>query len=142
MEIENSFTKKDNLLFLEELLKTHKEKIKCIYIDLPFTTKRKFNNKKGEFAYEDTMDDENFLHFLEKRISIAYHLLSSDGFFFLHIDNKIGHYVKILLDQILEKKISLLILLQLELKKMTLILIILMKVMIICFYIENLKMLY
>ena len=104
MEIENSFTKKDNLLFLEELLKTHKEKIKCIYIDPPFTTKRKFNNKKGEFAYEDTMDDENFLHFLEQRISIAYHLLSSDGFFFLHIDNKIGHYVKILLDQIFGKE--------------------------------------
>ena len=104
MEIENSFTKKDNLLFLEELLKTHKEKIKCIYIDPPFTTKRKFNNKKGEFAYEDKMDDDNFLHFLEQRISIAYHLLSSDGFFFLHIDNKIGHYVKILLDQIFGKE--------------------------------------
>lgn len=101
----NSFSQKENLSFLKELLNTCGSGfIKTIYIDPPFTTKQIFKNKNGEFAYSDTLNDDDFLLFLRERIEIAYQLLSDDGFFFLHIDNKIGHYVKILLDNIFDKE--------------------------------------
>lgn len=101
------FKQMDNLLFLDELKeKYHLEgKIKTIYIDPPFTTQRKFNSKKGnQFAYDDLFTDESFLEFLEERIKKAYPLISEDGFLFLHIDNKIGHYVKIMLDKYFGKE--------------------------------------
>lgn len=103
-DLNNSFTKKDNLEFLKSLSKNYKQSIKCIYIDPPFTTKRTFSNKQGEYAYDDVLNDEDFLNFLEERIKLSIDLLREDGFFFIHIDNKIGHYVKILLDKYFGKE--------------------------------------
>lgn len=104
IDLKNSFTKQDNLEFLKKLLKNYKNKIKCIYIDPPFTTKRTFSNKQGDYAYDDVLDDEEFLKFLEDRIVLSTDLLTEDGFFFIHIDNKIGHYVKVLLDKYFGKE--------------------------------------
>lgn len=86
IDLKNSFTKQDNLEFLNNLLKNYKNKIKCIYIDPPFTTKRTFSNKQGDYAYDDVLDDEEFLKFLEDRIVLSIDLLTEDGFFFIHID--------------------------------------------------------
>jgi adenine-specific DNA-methyltransferase len=41
-----------------------------------------------------------FLEFLRRRLILLRELLSPDGSIYLHIDNKIGHYVKILMDEI------------------------------------------
>ncbi len=48
--------------------------------------------------YEDSFDD--FIAFLEPRLLEAYRLLTPDGSFFLHIDYREVHYVKVLLDRI------------------------------------------
>jgi site-specific DNA-methyltransferase (adenine-specific) len=54
--------------------------------------------KVGQKSFGDAFDD--FLGFLEPRLIEAYRLLSENGSFFLHIDYREVHYVKILLDQI------------------------------------------
>ena len=109
----------DNLTLLREL-----ESASCnlIYIDPPFNTGRvqkrdrvlaqkSESGARGGFggalynvqklaspSYQDTFND--FLGFLEPRLQEAYRVLAEDGSFFLHIDYREVHYVKVMLDQI------------------------------------------
>jgi len=97
---ENKFIFGDNLYVLRELLKTHRKKINLIYIDPPFGTGQDFNSIEEENAYSDKLIDSAFLDFLRKRLIILRELLSENGSIYLHIDKKIGHYVKIMMDEI------------------------------------------
>ncbi len=85
--------------------------IDLIYIDPPFSTKTNFvvseeristisAPKKGAIAYSDKLFGEEFLEYIRERIILLYELLSERGSFYLHIDTKVGHYVKIILDEI------------------------------------------
>ncbi len=77
----------DNLHSLYLLEKTHKGKIDCIYIDPPYNTggedfiyNDKIINKEDEYKHS------KWLSFMNKRISIAYNLLSKKGCMFISID--------------------------------------------------------
>jgi site-specific DNA-methyltransferase (adenine-specific) len=52
----------------------------------------------GESSYEDEFDD--YLAFLEPRLSEVRRLLAETGTLYLHIDYREAHYVKILLDRL------------------------------------------
>lgn len=54
--------------------------------------------KLGSKAYDDIFDD--YLGFLEPRLTEARRILAADGSLFVHLDYREVHYVKILLDQI------------------------------------------
>ena len=86
-------------------------KIDLIYIDPPFATNNVFTmgkkristisaSRSDKVAYQDTLKGEAFIEFLRERLILAYELLSEKGSLYLHIDYKIGHYVKIILDEI------------------------------------------
>jgi len=101
----------DNLKALSSLLKSHKGKIDLIYIDPPFNTNQVFGvtenrknaisrSKNSTFAYSDDMTRVEFLEFIRKRLIILKELLSEEGSIYLHIDTKIGHYIKIIMDEI------------------------------------------
>ena len=88
-----------------------KGKIDLIYIDPPFATNGTFtinkertstisSSKDDEVAYTDTLVGEQFLEFLRERLILARELLSEHGSIYLHIDYKIGHYVKIIMDEV------------------------------------------
>ncbi|MFA6273653.1 MAG: site-specific DNA-methyltransferase [Candidatus Paceibacterota bacterium] len=108
---ENGWTNKlifgDNLQVLKEIyndqrdknLLDTKDKIKLIYIDPPFATKQDFM-KDGEKVYQDKVIGAEFLEFLRERLILANEILASDGFLFVHLDGKKGHYAKVLLDEI------------------------------------------
>ncbi|WP_405076532.1 site-specific DNA-methyltransferase [Ligilactobacillus acidipiscis] len=112
----NLLIKADNFLGLSFLLQNgYKGKIDLIYIDPPFSTNIDYrisnsrNNtvsmsKKGLVAYSDKLAESEFIEFLRERIILLYELLSDKGSFYLHIDGKIGHYVKIILDEIFGQK--------------------------------------
>jgi adenine-specific DNA-methyltransferase len=51
-------------------------------------------------AYIDKLKGAEFIEFIRKRVVFLRELLSDKGSFYFHIDYKIGHYVKILLDEI------------------------------------------
>ena len=57
-------------------------------------------SRSDKVAYQDTLKGEAFIEFLRERLILAYELLSEKGSLYLHIDYKIGHYVKIILDEI------------------------------------------
>ena len=103
----------DNFDILKKLLyeEGYKGKIDLVYIDPPFATNTKFKIGKNrvstissssddEIAYEDTLSGYEFLEFLRKRLILIRELLSERGSIYLHIDYKIGHYVKIIMDEV------------------------------------------
>lgn len=109
----NILIKSDNLIALQWLLNQgYQEKIDLVYIDPPFATGGKFtidNNGRvatisksnnAVTAYIDDLTGKDFIAFLKKRIQLVHQLLSPKGSLYLHTDYKIGHYVKVLLDEI------------------------------------------
>jgi len=109
----NKLIKGDNLKVLKTLLEDFKLKgeIDLIYIDPPFATNNHFtigdervstisNSKNDKTAYKDELVGSEFLEFLRERLILLRELLSDQGSIYLHIDYKIGHYVKIIMDEV------------------------------------------
>jgi len=96
----NMFIFGDNYFVLKKLLSTHRGKIDLVYIDPPFGTGQDFSSIDDHSAYSDRLVDSEFLEFLRKRLFLLRELLSEIGSIYLHIDKKIGHYVKIVMDEV------------------------------------------
>lgn len=90
----------DNLMALKNLYEDPKikGKVKLIYIDPPFATKQDFM-KDEEKAYRDKIVGSKFLEFARKRFAFLKELLAQDGAIYVHLDQKKGHYIKVLLDE-------------------------------------------
>lgn len=100
----NKFIFGDNFFVLKKLMETHKAKIDLVYIDPPFGTGQDFSSINDDTAYSDKLINSEFLEFLRKRLFLLRELLSEQGSIYLHIDKKIGHYVKIIMDEIFGHK--------------------------------------
>ncbi|EAK9994728.1 site-specific DNA-methyltransferase [Campylobacter lari] len=106
----------DNFSAMSSLLKTYIGMIDLIYIDPPFNTGNNFlfsdertssisNSKTDELAYKDNFkSDEHYLEFMRERLYLIHKLLSDRGTLYLHIDIKMGHYLKLILDEIFGRK--------------------------------------
>lgn len=92
----------DNLAVLKTLYEDSaiRGKINLVYIDPPFGTGQEFIGYNEENHYSDRLINVDFLEFLRKRLIFLRELLSEDGSIYVHIDQKTGHYVKILLDEV------------------------------------------
>lgn len=117
----------DNLLAMQALLAgdastglpSLRGKVDLIYIDPPFDSKADYRTKINlpgtdiqqkptvieQFAYADTWEQGtiSYLRMLYSRLTLMKELLSERGSIYVHIDWHVGHYVKILLDEILGK---------------------------------------
>jgi len=96
----NKFIFGDNFYVLKNLLSEFRGKIDLIYIDPPYGTGQDFSNLDNDYAYSDKLLHGDFLEFLRKRLFLLRELLSENGSIYLHIDKKIGHYVKIVMDEV------------------------------------------
>lgn len=103
----------DNLAVTKSLLDNHDlaGKVDLIYIDPPFATNGHFrisddrastiSSSNGDvIAYSDTLIGADFLEFLRERLILLRELMSDRGSIYLHIDYKIGHYVKLIMDEV------------------------------------------
>lgn len=98
----------DNLQFLKTIYKNEdslikdkvKGKVKLIYIDPPFATTDDFQSKDGAKAYSDKKKGADFMEYLRKRLIVAKEILADDGSIYVHLDSKMGHYIKVLMDEI------------------------------------------
>lgn len=101
----------DNLQFLKTINENQdplikdkiKGKVKLIYIDPPFATQDEFQNKNGAKAYSDKKSGAEFLEFVRRRLILAHEILADDGSIYVHIDQKMGHYIKIIMDEVFGK---------------------------------------
>ena len=84
----------DNLLALKALEHDFAGKVKCIYIDPPYNTGNAFDH------YDDCLEHSIWLNLMRERLEILKHLLSEDGSIWISIDEKEGHYLKVLCDEI------------------------------------------
>lgn len=113
----NHWSKRSKLIYAENrsalhaLTQAYRGKVTLIYIDPPFATNGQFRVGKDrtstvssshddELAYADNILGPEFLAFLRERLVLLRELLSHQGSIYLHIDYKIGHYVKILMDEV------------------------------------------
>ena len=80
-----------------------KGKVKLIYIDPPFATEDEFKNKTGAKAYMDKVKGASFIEFIRRRLILAKEILSEDGSIFVHLDYRMSHYVKMILDEVFGK---------------------------------------
>lgn len=118
----------DNLLVMQALLAgdpttglpSMRNTIDLIYIDPPFDSKADYRTKIHlpstdiekkptvieQFAYADTWKDgtASYLKMLYPRLALIRELLSEQGSLYVHLDWHVGHYVKIILDDIFGKK--------------------------------------
>lgn len=101
----------DNLQFLktcylnkDPLIKDKvKGKVKLIYIDPPFATKSDFQGADDERSYSDKVQASEFIENLRERLVFIREIIAKDGNIFVHLDQKMSHYVKVLLDEIFNK---------------------------------------
>lgn len=107
----NKLIHADNLFTLKTLLDDYAGAVDLIYIDPPFATNGHFkisddrantiSSSNGDaIAYSDTLVGADFLEFLRERLIFLRELLSERGSIYLHIDYKIGHYVKLIMDEV------------------------------------------
>ncbi len=99
----------DNLQILKTFYKNEDElikgkvkgKVKLIYIDPPFASDEEFTTTtSGSRAYVDKKKGAEFIEFLRRRLVVAKELLTPDGSIFVQLDQKKGHYVKMVLDEV------------------------------------------
>jgi adenine-specific DNA-methyltransferase len=103
----------DNFQAMKNLLNKHNLSgvVDLVYIDPPFASNNIF--KVGKFrtstmsaasgdivAYSDTLEGAEYLEFLRQRLILLRELMSEKASIYLHIDYKIGHYVKIIMDEV------------------------------------------
>ena len=116
----------DNLLAMAALLAGDEHtpslrgKVDLIYIDPPFDSKADYRTKVTlpgaeleqrptvieQFAYSDTWSDgtASYLAMITPRLILMRELLSDTGSIYVHLDWHVGHYVKIVMDEIFGKK--------------------------------------
>lgn len=103
----------DNLEVLKSLLNDPSVcgHTRLVYIDPPFGTGQTFTISSERCstisrgfnelnAYHDNVTGKDHLDFMRSRLKLIRELMSDDGSIYVHIDCKMGHYVKILLDDI------------------------------------------
>lgn len=117
----------DNLLVMQALLNgdeatglpSMRGMIDLIYIDPPYDSKADYRTKitlpngnieqrpnvLEQFAYSDTWKEGtvSYLKMMYPRLYLMRELLSDKGSIYVHVDWHVGHYVKILLDEIFGK---------------------------------------
>src|SRR3990167_2292009 len=111
----------DNLLAMQALLNQGYEgEINLIYIDPPFDSKADYSHKiklgETEFtkepsvierlAYKDTWagGTDSYLDMLYPRLQLMKRLLAPDGSIYVHLDWHVGHYVKVMMDEVFGKE--------------------------------------
>lgn len=102
----------DNFKVLSCLINNgFKNKIDLIYIDPPYNTEQNFTlsldrvstisrSKTDILAYRDNWAMNEYLEFMRERLILMRELLSEKGSIYVHIDSKMGHYLKIIMDEI------------------------------------------
>ena len=115
----------DNLLAMAALLAGDEHtpslrgKVDLIYIDPPFDSKADYRTKVNlpgveleqkptvieQFAYSDTWSDgtASYLAMITPRLILMRELLADTGSIYVHLDWHVGHYVKLILDEVFGK---------------------------------------
>lgn len=110
----NQLIHSENLCALKTLSRDRRVagKVRLIYIDPPFATNQDFRVGSGgrtatisksngdSHAYSDRLIGAEFLEYLRQRLILLRDLLAADGSIYVHLDDTMGHYLKVLMDEV------------------------------------------
>ena len=105
---QNLIVQGDNLQFLktcyqnaDPLIKDKvKGKVKLIYIDPPFATRSDFRGSGDEKSYSDKVQSTEFIEGLRERLIYMREILAKDGSLYVHLDQRMNHYIKVIMNEI------------------------------------------
>ncbi|WP_369063545.1 site-specific DNA-methyltransferase [Burkholderia gladioli] len=95
---DNLIIQGDNLLALKALLPLYAGQVKCIFIDPPYNTQSAFEH------YDDRLEHSQWLSMMYPRLVLLRELLAEDGSIWVAIDEREGHYLKVLMDEVFGRK--------------------------------------
>jgi adenine-specific DNA-methyltransferase len=95
---ENLLIHGDNLEALKALLPYYAGKVKCVFIDPPYNTKKDFGH------YEDNLEHSKWLGTMVSRLTLLRDLLAEDGCIMVTLDDNEAHYFKVLADEVFGRK--------------------------------------
>ena len=88
----------DNLEALKALLPFYAGRVKCLYIDPPYNTRSAFEH------YDDSLEHAKWLAMIVPRLMLLREFLSEDGSIWVSIDDREGHYLKVVMDEIFGRR--------------------------------------
>lgn len=94
----NMLIQGDNLEALKALLPYFAGQVKCIYIDPPYNTGSAFEH------YDDNLEHSQWLAMMWPRLELLRELLSEDGSIWVSIDDREGHYLKVIMDEVFGRR--------------------------------------
>ena len=100
-ENDNLIIKGNNLIALHSIKNRFKNKVKLIYIDVPYYFQK---NTADAFQYNSNFKFSTWLVFLKNRLEIAKEFLCDDGSIWVHTGEDGMHYLKVLMDSIFGKE--------------------------------------
>jgi len=116
-DLKNKLILGDNIQVLKTLIDDYSldGKVDFVYIDPPFSTQNIFrisesrantisSSRSDSTAYSDLLSGADYIEFLRRRLILLRELMANTASIYLHIDYKIGHYVKIIMDEVFGEK--------------------------------------
>ena len=94
----NMLIQGDNLEALKALLPYYAGQVKCIYIDPPYNTGSAFEH------YDDNLEHSKWLAMMWPRLELLRELLAEDGSIWVSIDDREGHYLKVIMDEVFGRR--------------------------------------
>jgi adenine-specific DNA-methyltransferase len=91
---DNAIIQGDNQTVLRILAPKAASSVRCIYIDPPY------NNQESYVHYRDALSHEKWLAQVRSRLMLLWPLLRQDGSLWISIDDREGHYLKVMLDRL------------------------------------------
>ncbi len=95
---DNLLIQGDNLLALKALVPFYAGLVKCIYIDPPYNTQSAFDH------YDDKLEHSQWLSMMYPRLVLLRELLAENGSIWVSIDDREGHYLKVLMDEVFGRR--------------------------------------
>lgn len=95
----------DNLHILAHLLDDNSVsgKVRLIYIDPPFATRSIFQSRTQTDAYTDLLGGSHYIEFIHERLILLRELLAEDGSIYVHLDENMAFYIKVVMDEVFGK---------------------------------------
>ncbi len=92
----------DNLPILAALLREPQVQghVRLIYIDPPYATSSVFQSRGQADAYADLLEGASYIEFMRERLILLHELLADDGSIYVHLDENMAFYIKVVMDEI------------------------------------------
>jgi site-specific DNA-methyltransferase (adenine-specific) len=98
---QNRLIQGERAAVLAALLPEFAGQVNLIYIDPPFMTERDFKNG-SRLVYSDKWQGnlDAYLQWLATTLGLLYALLAPDGSLYVHLDWRVSHYARVILDEL------------------------------------------